>query len=165
MDGVLADVYTRYFELHREVTGQQMTVNDIAGLLEAEAFPLQLEWAATPGFFRSIPLMPGSLNGLKRLNETYDVIIVSLATEFPNSLIDKQLWLHDHFSFIKWQQIVFCGNKNIIKADVMIDDHPKNLDHFNGDTILFNQPHNMLLTTPRHRRVSSWEEIEKLLIP
>jgi 5'-nucleotidase len=46
----------------------------------------------------------------------------------------------------------------------MIDDHFKNLDHFDGRTILFTQPHNMMITDSRHTRVSSWAEIEKLLI-
>ena len=116
MDGVLADVYSRFFELHEEETGQRLSVREIAGLLEAEAFPEQLKWVTTPGFFRTVPVMPGSIEGLKKLNKNFTVIVISLATEFPQSLTDKQLWLHDHFPFIGWQQIVFCGDKNIIKA-------------------------------------------------
>ncbi len=164
MDGVLADVYSRFFELHEEETGQCLSVKEIAGLLEAEAFPNQRKWVAEPGFFRSVPVMPGSIEGLKLLNDNFRVIVVSLATEFPNSLTDKQLWLHDHFPFIGWQQILFCGDKNIIKADIMIDDHIKNLDHFKGQTIMFSQPHNMLLKNTRHERVNSWTEIEKILL-
>lgn len=163
MDGVLADVYSQFFDLHQKETGKRLSVKDIAGLLEAEAFPNQLKWVTTPGFFRNIPVMPGSSEGLKRLNDNYIVIVVSLATEFPNSLTDKQSWLHDNFPFINWQQIVFCGSKNIIRADIMIDDHLKNLDDFDGDTIMFTQPHNMLLNT-RHRRVESWRDIEKVLL-
>jgi len=165
MDGVLADVYSRFFELHEEETGQRLSVREIAGLLEAEAFPEQLKWVTAPGFFRTVPVMPGSIEGLTKLNNNFKVIVVSLATEFPQSLTDKQLWLHDHFPFIGWPQIVFCGDKNIIKADIMIDDHIKNLDHFQGQTIMFTQPHNMLLKNTDHTRVGSWMEIEKLLMP
>ncbi|NSW95024.1 MAG: 5'(3')-deoxyribonucleotidase, partial [Bacteroidales bacterium] len=110
-----------------------------------------------------VPVMPGSQESLRRINEKYDVIVVSLATEFPTSLIDKQLWLNDHFPFISWKQIVFCGNKSIIRADIMIDDHPKNLDFFEGDTYMFTQPHNSLIKTSRHKRVNSWSEIEAML--
>jgi len=163
MDGVLADVYARFFELHERTTGERLTVDDVAGKLEAEAFPDQIRWVTTPGFFRSVPVMPGSIEGLKLLNEKYHVIVVSLATEFPNSLTDKQFWLHEHFPFISWKQIVFCGDKNLIKADIMIDDHPKNLDNFEGETIMFTQPHN-LYQNFRHRRVGSWDEIKKLLL-
>ena len=163
MDGVLADVYSRFFDLHEEESGQRLSVKDIAGLLEAEAFPNQLKWVTTPGFFRNVPVMPGSREGLKRLNDNFKVIVVSLATEFPHSLTDKQLWLHEHFPFISWQQIVFCGSKDIIRADIMIDDHLKNLDNFKGETYIFTQPHNMLVNT-RHMRVDSWLDIEKILL-
>ena len=136
MDGVLADVYSRFFELHEEETGQRLSVREIAGLLEAEAFPEQLKWVTAPGFFRTVPVMPGSIEGLTKLNNNFKVIVVSLATEFPQSLTDKQLWLHDHFPFIGWQQIVFCGDKNIIKADIMIDDHKVRNSFFLTSTLI-----------------------------
>ena len=163
MDGVLVDIYSRFFELHKHESGQILTIGDVAGLLEAEAFPNQRKWVVTPGFFRNLPLMAGSEEGLKNLNCRYDIIVVSLATEFPQSLTDKRLWLQDHFPFITWQQIVFCGNKNIIRADIMIDDHPKNLDLFEGETIMFTQPHNLLIDS-KHRRAGSWADIEKQLL-
>jgi 5'(3')-deoxyribonucleotidase len=80
-------------------------------------------------------------------------------------MTDKQLWMHENFPFISWKQLVFCGDKSIVKADFMIDDHFKNLDHFDGRTILYTQPHNVLITNTRHTRVGSWAEIEKLLLP
>jgi 5'-nucleotidase len=165
MDGVLVDVYTTFFKLHEQETGQRLNLKDIAGLLEEEAFINQRKWVSTPGFFRDLPVIPGSRKALQRLNDLYKITVVSLATEFPYCLTDKQLWLHDNFPFITWQQIVFCGNKNVIKADIMIDDHFKNLDHFKGKTILFTQPHNILIRDSRHIRVNSWAEIEKLLLP
>ena len=164
MDGVLADVYHRFFELHEQDFGKRLSVKDIIGLKEAEAFPNQLKWVNSPGFFRSIPVMPGSQKGLKRLTDHYEVVVVSMATEFPKSLSDKQLWLNEYFPFITWRQIVFCGSKNIIQADIMIDDHLKNLDNFRGETIMYTQPHNMNIPNQSHRRVNSWAEIEKLLI-
>ena len=165
MDGVLVDIYTRFFELHEKETGQRLIVDDVAGLLEAEAFQNQRKWVSEPGFFRNLPVMQGCCEVLKRLNYHYGIIIVSLATEFPYCLTDKQLWLHDNFPFISWKQIVFCGDKNIIESEIMIDDHLKNLDHFKGETIMFTQPPNMLQKNSRHTRVSSWAEIEKLLLP
>jgi 5'-nucleotidase len=164
MDGVLADVYHRFLELHEADFGIRLSVKNIIGLKEAKAFPNQLKWVNTPGFFRSVPVMHGSQNGLMKLNERFEVIVVSMATEFPESLTDKQLWLIEHYPFISWKQIVFCGCKDIIQADIMIDDHLKNLDNFKGETIMFTQPHNINITDSRHKRVDSWPEIEKLLL-
>jgi 5'-nucleotidase len=165
MDGVLADVYPRFFELYNEETGLSKNMDELTGLKEGEAFPELYRWVETPGFFRTIPVMPDSQRVLRLLNETYEIIVVSMATEFPVSLTDKQLWMNDHLPFISWKQVIFCGNKSLITADLMIDDHLKNLDNFAGETIMFIQPHNINKTSHHHKIVSSWAEIEKLLLP
>jgi 5'-nucleotidase len=164
MDGVIADVYSRYFELYKEETGLTKSVNEIIGLKEAEAFPNALKWVASPGFFRTLPVMKNSQRVLKLLNNIYDIVIVSMATEFPASLTDKQLWIDDNFPFISWKQVVLCGNKSLIKADIMIDDHFKNLDYFDGETILYVQPHNINSNQNKHKKVFSWNDIERLLL-
>jgi 5'-nucleotidase len=164
MDGVIADVYPRFFELYEQETGNKKTMSEIIGLKEVEAFPELYRWVETPGFFRSIPVMADSQRVLKLLNETYEILVISMATEFPVSLTDKQMWINDHFPFISWRQVIFCGNKSLIPADLMIDDHFKNLDNFKGETIMFIQPHNINNTDHQHKIVSSWLEIEKLLL-
>ena len=164
MDGVLADVYPRFFELYELETGNKKTMSEIIGLKEGEAFPELYKWVETPGFFRTIPVMPDSQRVLKLLNKAYEILVISMATEFPVGLTDKQMWINDHFPFISWKQVIFCGNKSIIPADLMIDDHFKNLDQFKGETIIFSQPHNINNTDHQHKTVSSWREIEKLLL-
>jgi 5'-nucleotidase len=165
MDGVLADVYPRFFELYEQETENKKTIDEIIGRKEGEAFPELYRWVETPGFFRTIPVMADSQRVMKLLNKVYEILVISMATEFPVSLTDKQLWLNDHFPFISWRQTIFCGNKSLIPADLMIDDHFKNLDHFKGETIMFVQPHNINNTDHQHKTVSSWREIEKLLLP
>ncbi len=164
MDGVLADVYTRFFELYEKETGLRKTIEELTGLKEGEAFPELFRWVQTPGFFRTMPVMPESQRVLKLLNVAYEIIVISMATEFPLSLTDKQLWLNDNFPFISWKQVVFCGDKSLIPADMMIDDHFKNLDNFDGETIMYIQPHNMNTTSHNHTTVTSWTDLEKLLL-
>jgi 5'-nucleotidase len=165
MDGVLADVYSQFSKRHAKEFGRVLAIEEIVGVPELEAFPNSRKYVTTPGFFRHAPVIAGSQEILARLNNQYQVFIVSSATEFPLSLSEKQAWLNKHFSFISWKQMVFCGSKEIIQADIMIDDHFKNLDHFSGQTYLFNQPHNQLADPGRHTRVHSWGEIEKQLLP
>lgn len=165
MDGVLADVYAQFFKLHERDTGQRKTIEDVTGKLELEAFELGKQHVLSEGFFREAPVMEDSQKILAELNQLYDVFIVSAATEFPKSLAEKQAWLNEHFPFISWQQMVFCGSKKIIQADIMIDDHFKNLDYFTGrTTILFSQPHNELQDSGRHIRVDSWKDIAVQLL-
>ena len=93
MDGVLADVYHRFFELHESETGSVLTFDDIIGLKEGDAFPGLARWVHTPGFFRTIPVMAGSQRVLKLLNEKFDIVVVSMATEFPEALLTNNYGL------------------------------------------------------------------------
>ncbi|MDL2214798.1 5'(3')-deoxyribonucleotidase [Dysgonomonas sp. OttesenSCG-928-M03] len=163
MDGVLADVYSQFQKMEFEDIGIKQSLKDLEGVLELNAFTHGNKYVRSKGFFRTAPLIENSVKGLKYLNDKYKVLIVSSATEFPDSLKEKLDWLNEHFPFITWEQMIFCGKKDSIKGDIMIDDHLKNLDYFDGKTYLFTQPHNALITDNKHRRVNSWEEIMNLL--
>ncbi len=159
MDGVLADVY-RQFQLYEEKeTGKQIPPERLVGTPELEVFPNGKKHVRSEGFFRTAPLIDDSVEGLKYLNDRYNVLIVSSATEFPQSLTEKVDWLKEFFPFISWKQIILCGEKNSIKGDIMIDDHPKNLDFFEGEKYIFTQPHNVLIESGEYKRVNSWQEI------
>src|SRR6476469_2578227 len=164
MDGVLADVLERFFELDAQDFGRRKTLAEIAGMAELDAFVRAKEYVRQDGFFRDIPVMRGSQAALEKLNRAYDVFIVSAATDFPQSLFEKYEWLREHFPFISWQQMVFCGSKRIVRADIMIDDHLKNLDPFPGTTYLFTAPHNAQTKSPKHVRVHDWVELERRLL-
>jgi 5'(3')-deoxyribonucleotidase len=164
MDGVIADIAEQFFRYDEKDFGKRKTLEEVAGRKELDAFPRSREYVYSKGFFRTAPVVEDSQKILYRLNESYEVFIVSAATEFPQSLSEKQEWLNEHFPFIKWQQMVFCGLKTIISADMMIDDHFKNLDHFPGTTFLFSQPHNLHINGGKHKRVHSWNEIASILL-
>ncbi|WP_346236357.1 5' nucleotidase, NT5C type [Niabella insulamsoli] len=164
MDGVLADCFEQFVRYEYAETGVRKTEKDGLGKTEDETFEHARVYLYQPGFFRGMPVIANSQQVLKKLNDRFEVFIVSAATEFPQSLIEKQEWLNEHFPFITWQQMVFCGSKALIDADVMIDDHFKNLDSFKGRTLLYTQPHNELASTGKHKRVNNWLEIEHLLL-
>lgn len=163
MDGVLADIYAQYIAWEYRDSGIQPKLEDSYGKAETEAFPLCSKHVRSLGFFRTAPVMPDSIGGLKFLNDRYKVLIVSSATEFPNSLIEKHEWLNEHYPFITWEQMIFCGRKDSIMGDMMIDDHPKNLSAFNGKRFLFTQPHNVYIQDDSYQRVSCWKDILNIL--
>ena len=115
-----------------------------------------------PGFFRDIPVMANSQDVLKEMNDRYEIFIVSAAVEFPNSLKDKLEWLLEHFPFLSWRQLVLCGDKRMITGDHMIDDHGRNLLHFNGEKYLYTSFHN--LDVKGYRRVDNWLDVGKLFL-
>jgi len=168
MDEVIADVTVAMTDWYKKKYGGDI---DYAKMLEGESlvkgFPEERQAIVRqqlyePGFFRHLPVMDDSVAVLKQMNEKYEVYIVSAATEFPNSLTDKYHWLEDHFPFFSWKQMVFCGDKKMIKADYMIDDHAKHLQYFSGKPLLFTAPHN--LNEHRFERLNNWKEVgEKFL--
>ncbi len=163
MDGVMADVYHQLVKFEKRDSGNEIEIRGLAGLPEAEAFPNGKKHVNEIGFFRTLPLMEGSREALEYLNDKYELYIVSAGMEFPNSLREKFDWLAEHFPFISWEQIVLCGSKKPVSGDVMIDDYPKNLDHFSGEKFIFTQPHNELIENENYRRVGSWKEIMNIL--
>jgi 5'(3')-deoxyribonucleotidase len=164
MDGVLADIYAQYLKFEAAESGMKRSLESLRGRSESEVFINIRKYLFSKGFFRDTPVIQGSYNGIKKLNSQYELFVVSSATEFPQSLSEKMEWLEEHFPFLTWQQMVFCGSKSVIQGDIMIDDHFKNLDNFKGKTILFTQPHNYGLPDKKHTRVNSWEEILALLL-
>lgn len=166
MDEVIADIIGKFIDVYQQVHGYNFTLDQMHGkefreLLPPEMVPSLREYINRKGFFRDLRPMADSREVVEELNKKYEVFIVSAATEFPNSLEDKQQWLGDHFPFISWTNIMFCGYK-IVSTDMMIDDRIKNFARYNGRKILFSSPHNLLLT--EYERVNNWKEVaEKLL--
>lgn len=162
MDGVIADVEPQFLAYYEQVTGIRLTGKDIAGQSEHDAFNGKAHQLVTmPGFFRTAPVMNGAVEAVKKIMHNFDVYIVSAAMEFPLSLQEKYDWLAEHFPFIGWRNIIFCGDKSVIKTDFLIDDHCKNLDFCHGTAIMFNAFHNINLH--HHQRVNNWDEVAEVL--
>ncbi|WP_109699580.1 5' nucleotidase, NT5C type [Chitinophaga deserti] len=162
MDGVMADLNQHYCDWYFERTGERVTKEQLKGLPETTGFPQEgivHHFLHTPGFFRTAPVMEGSQRVILELMENYEVFIVSAAVEFPQSLVEKIDWLKEHFPFISWKNIVFCGLKTIVKADYMIDDYDKNLRYFDGERMLFSAPHNSGYED--YNRYDTWDDVAK----
>ncbi|HKG05183.1 MAG TPA: hypothetical protein VKB19_01925 [Pedobacter sp.] len=166
MDEVLADPIQKFIKLYNRDYGVPLDLvlepgNEIYQHVPEHAKDKWFDYINEPGFFRDLTPLEGSVDAVKKLQEKYDVYIVSAAMEFRNSLVDKYDWLAEHFSFITWKNIMFCGDK-IVDVDIMIDDRAKNFVGFPGRKLLFTSPHNLLLT--EYERVNNWQEVlDKLL--
>ena len=165
MDEVMADTIGQFVTWFGN---EGITVDRAAldGKTIQEMFPSYeqaRQFLYTDGFFRTTPVMADATKVVEALNKAHEVFIVSAAMEFPQSLFEKYEWLAEHFPFITWQQIAFCGSKQLVSGDYMIDDHLKNLDYFDGEKILFTSPHNTLVT--KYTRVNSWQDVANLLLP
>ena len=167
MDEVLADPLKKFIKLYNRDYGIPLDTlidpgNEVYHHVPEHLNRKWYEYINEKGFFRDLDVIEGSVEALKKLQEQHEVYIVSAAMEFRNSLEDKLDWLADHFPFISWENIIFCGNK-IIDADVLIDDRIKNLNNFKGRTLLFSSPHNLLIND--YERVDTWQQVlDKLYV-
>ena len=134
MDGVLADIYGQFIKYESDDIGLTQSLNDLKGKLERDAFQFHDKYVNSANFFYSALPIIDSIETVRKLNDKYEVFIVSSAMQFPLSLTEKINWLTEHFPFLSWKQIVFCGTKDVVYGDIMIDDHFKNLDTFQGQT-------------------------------
>lgn len=159
MDEVIADIEPKFIALYEREFGRKLTQEDLYGkkVYYFEGARYIREFLFEKGFFRDLGVMPDSQEVVAELMEHYDVFITTAAMEFRNCLEDKYDWLQEHFPAIHWKNIVFCGDKSIIRADYMIDDHASNLRAFKGKGLLFTASHNVEET--KFTRVNNWLEI------
>lgn len=167
MDEVLADTYGAHIALYNQDFDEQLTINDCLGREVWQCVPEERQesvrhHARRIGFFKDLEPIKDSQEVLEVLAEKYEVYIASAAMQFPNSLKEKSDWLDLYFPFIHWKKRILCGDKHILKGDVLIDDRAYNLESFQGRSVLFSSPHN--LDKNGFERAANWKEIAKLLL-
>jgi 5'-nucleotidase len=167
MDEVMADALSRHLDLYNRHYSAGVTRAQVHGKYLHEIVPAEHQeqvhqFVREVGFFRDLPVMPGCIEVIRELQQRYEIFITTAAMQFPNSLIEKYDWLVQHLPFIPWTHIVFCGDKSIIAADYLIDDHAKNFAGFRGEGILYTAHHNLHVTG--YRRVADWAEVAALFL-
>jgi len=166
MDEVIADPMGEMIRWHHEQYGAvpdktKMDGSWIKGFPEEHQAMIRGR-LGEPGFFRHLPVMEDAVDVLRRLNEKYEVFIVSAAMEFPNSLKDKYDWLMEHFPFFTWKQLALTGSKDLVSGDFMIDDHVRNLKGFKGKPYLYTSTHNLNVTG--YDRIDNWKEAAAIFL-
>jgi 5'(3')-deoxyribonucleotidase/uncharacterized protein with PQ loop repeat len=167
MDEVIADTLAAHLRAYNEAYGESLTREDLGGRNLTDVVPERRaesthDLVFAPGFFRNIPVMPGSQEVVRALAARYEVFVATAAMEVPTSFADKFAWLEEHFPFIPSSHWVFCGDKGVLDVDYLIDDSPRQFRHLRGTPVLFSAPHNKEETG--YLRVSSWPDVRRLLL-
>lgn len=161
MDEVIADANAQHAAWYTRTYGYQWSVDGIKRTsLHALVRPEHLDAMEANlhqgDVFGTYAVMPGSQAALASLTQRFDVFITTAAMEYPASCAPKYAWLQKHFPFIPSLNIVFCGDKSILAADLLIDDNVRHFARFQGQGILFSAPHNLTVEWPN--RVANWDE-------
>jgi 5'(3')-deoxyribonucleotidase len=167
MDEVIADANLRIIDWYERDFSRRITFEELHGksfmdVVLPEHRPKIREYLHTDGFFKDMAVIENSQEVIAELSKKYEIFITTAAMEFPTSFVHKYEWMKEHFPFIPWSHIVFCGDKSIINADYLIDDRSRHFKHFRGQGILFTSPHNVL--EDWNPRVNNWKEVADLLL-
>ena len=166
MDEVIADALSHHLRLYNQATGENLSAEEISKNGLAESIPAKHREVFEriphePGFFDDLGVIENSQRALQLLSSEFDIFITSAAMEVPDSFDAKYRWLQKHFPFISTSRIVFCGDKEIVNADYLIDDRSRHFARFRGIGILFTAPHNARECA--RVRANNWEEVLAIL--
>lgn len=92
-----------------------------------------------PGIFSQMRPMPGAIEAMHRLQDKYDLYILSTAPWLNASAwADKLLWVRERLNDVFYKRIILSHHKDLLKGDYLIDDSSKNgADRFEGERIVF----------------------------
>lgn len=169
-----------FLRLVNEFLGTNYTHDDVKGYFVNDLIPEERmeEWIR---FFREknmydyATMIDGAYEVLEMLTKKYDVYIASAYIFRDDPKLsgtiarDKFEYVIENFPFINYKNIIMINNKDMIEADIRIDDNISNLKGKAEKKILFTAYHNKNTTDEELEkegiiRADSWKEIEKILL-
>ena len=122
MDGVLVDFQSGIDKLGEDVK------KEYEGRLDE-----------VPGIFALMSPIPGAIDAVHKLQEKYDVYILSTAPwKNPSAWSDKVKWVTEHLDDVFHKRMVITHCKHLCEGDYLIDDRGKNgASEFKGEWIQF----------------------------
>ena len=168
MDNVITD--GNVLKIISDEIGREIKVGDtfyLQNLIENK--PQFWNKLRKSSFYEGAPLITGAYEVLEKLNQVYDIYIVtSYIWDQEHDISSSNLkykydYLREMLPFIPTSKYIFTTNKTLLNFDIAIDDRKKNLQGAK-EKYLFTAWHNHDETLTDEIRVSSWAEIEKLLL-
>ena len=98
--------------------------------------------------YKNAVLLPYAYDTVKKLNDVYDVYILSSCINpfdietSGNGFLDKYNFLIDKLPFLDPNHFIFTSSKDLVDGDIIIDDRLDNLKRKKGLKILFPAYHN-----------------------
>ncbi len=116
-------------------------------------------------FWWTIEPISGASEYLKKLvDEGYNIYLCT-STDYRNVKPKHEAIIKRYFPFIDWRKVIIAYDKQMIKADFLIDDGIHNLEHGEYVKILMSATHNRSYNAEENdmHRVENWKEIYNLI--
>jgi len=141
-DDTLYECNRTAIKLLNDEKGTEYSINDIKnwGILGNE-LDERLKFFNDPTFIKNIPLMKGAKDFVHKLSEKAEIFICTNVQ--PQCAVSRFFSLTENFPEIKPENIIIGGRKDLLVADMMLDDAIHNLDNAKVMyPVLFQQPWN-----------------------
>lgn len=119
----------------------------------------------TDSFWGMIKPIPDAIPYVKKLIDDGHNVYLCTSTDYRNVKPKFELIIKRYFPYINWNQVIVAQNKQMINADILVDDGVHNLIGGNYFGILFTAPHNKSCNTDLHglARANNWQEVYNII--
>lgn len=170
MDGVLADFEGRFLEIWRAqypdkefIHKEQRTTPYLIDQYPPEYRDLILRIYLTPGFFRSLPPIPGGREALAEIRRAgIEVFICTTPfVQYRHGVVEKFEWVENHLGREWIERIILTFDKTLVLGDYLIDDMPSvtGAEKPAWEHIIYDSPQNASATSEKRLTWENWKEV------
>lgn len=145
MDGVITDFAGGILAQYNEDFRDDVTPDDIVdwGMHRfVRCGGMLYEYMFQEGFWLNLKPYPGALELLRKWGSLCHIGIATVPVPKSKSIEEKSQWIERYIPNGLLKGVFFTSRKDLLCADIMIDDKPENLQGFSGQKILFKRPWN-----------------------
>jgi len=128
LDGIVADLQGKLIEVSNRDHGTDMKRSDVDDWQLTKCFSIGekvWDYVGADGWFDDLEPLAGAVSGLAQLHDAgLKVVVLTSATNNPNSAAEKKRWAAKHLPFIKRRHVMVGALKHLVRGDFFIDDSP-----------------------------------------
>jgi 5'(3')-deoxyribonucleotidase len=133
------------------------------GMTHNEAVLMRQYLFHSTEYWRTLPFMEGAEDVFQWLYANHDVYIATSAflSQADECVLGKLRWIEENIPWFNMEHLIYSHAKYKLTGDVFIEDVWSQIETFEGDRILMDQPYNQ--DDSPDLRVYNWYEIGKYL--
>ena len=170
MDEVLTNLLDPWVKQINKLFGTNVNPEDVVEWDITKAFPmLSKEQVFFPlhcdDFWYLVMPKEGAVETVKQLIDDGHKIVVVTASSPETIRTKMSVALFGYFPYLRWNDVIVTGQKQLIKGDVLIDDGIHNLESGDYLKILMDTPYNREYNAEINGmlRVKNWSEIYSVI--
>jgi 5'(3')-deoxyribonucleotidase len=137
----------------------KITLN-IPSIPDEQWFEITNRIFTTPHFWENLEIWEDAARVVSELACRHSVYIVTKPwVHYRNCTVEKINWIEKHLPFFNLENVMFTGDKHLLKGDYLIEDAPQYMDFKDIKVIAIDYPYNRDFKV--HLRARDWNDIEE----